>query len=53
MNGVETKLGWKCIYSGYHEQQGIKIISKAESIKIFPDHELTYFSSDQIKVTYY
>lgn len=52
INGVETKLGWKCTYSNYKEQNGIKSATKVESIKVFPDHELVYFSTDDFKIYY-
>lgn len=52
INGVETKLGWKCTYSDYEEQNGIKSATKVESIKVFPDHELVYFSTDDFKIYY-
>lgn len=52
INGVETKLGWKCTYANYQEQNGIKSATKVESMKVFPDHELVYFSSDHFSVHY-
>ena len=52
INGVETKLGWKCTYSDYKEQNSIKSATKVESIKVFPNHELVYFSTDDFKLYY-
>lgn len=52
IDGVDTRIGWKCIYEDYKEYQGIKVVSKVQSIKIFPDHELVYFASDNFSIQY-
>lgn len=50
VNGVETKVGWRCEYENYISENGVKRASTVRSIKVFADKEVTYFSSDQFKI---
>lgn len=53
IDGVETRIGWRCEYLDYKEENGIKYAHKVRSVKVFPEREVTYFESDNFKIQYY
>lgn len=53
IDGEMMKLGWKCYCENYEERNGIKMIAKVRSTKVFPNgKELVYFESDNFTVEY-
>lgn len=52
IDGVETRIGWKCEYEDYRMENGIMQAHTVRSIKIYPDKEVTYFESDDFKIEY-
>lgn len=52
IGGRQTRIGWRCEYENYREYNGIKRACKVRSVKVYPDKEIVYFSSDQYEVTY-
>lgn len=52
IEGAQMRIGWRCECEEYREQNGIKQPSKVKSVKVYPDKEVVYFSSDDFEVTY-
>ena len=52
IDGTMTRIGWRCEYEEYREQNGIKQASKVRSVKVYPNKEVVYFSADDYEVTY-
>lgn len=52
VDGVETRVGWRCEYSEYQEESGINYAHTVRCIKVFPDREVTYFESDNFDIEY-
>lgn len=52
IDGIMTRVGWRCEYSNYRERNGIKQAAEVKSIKVFSDKEVTYFASDNFEVAY-
>ena len=52
IDGVDTIIGWRCEYEDYREQNGILQAKTVRSVKVFPDKEVVYFSSDNFEIEY-
>ena len=52
IDGVETRIGWKCEYEDYRVENGILRAHTVRSIKVYPDRELNYFDADDFTVEY-
>ena len=52
IDGVDTAIGWRCEYENYKEQNGILQAKTVRSVKVFPDKEVVYFSSDNFEIKY-
>lgn len=52
IDGVDTPIGWRCEYEDYREQNGILQAKIVRSVKVFPDKEVVYFSSDNYTIEY-
>jgi hypothetical protein len=51
INGVDTRIGWRCTYENYAPHNGILQVSGVKCIKVYPDNtELVYFDSNQIDI---
>lgn len=53
IEGVDTRVGWRCENFDYKEDNGIKRAHTVRSIKVFPDREVTYFASDNYSIDYF
>ncbi|WP_167957457.1 DUF6544 family protein [Anaerosporobacter faecicola] len=51
INGVDTKIGWRCDYEDYRQDEDVKRIHTVRSVKVFPDREVVYFESNNFKIT--
>lgn len=49
-NGLMVPVGWKCIGSQFKEQNGMKVATHAQAIKVYPDEELIYFDAENITI---
>ncbi len=52
INGVDTRIGWKCEYEDYGLENGILQAHTVRSVKVYPDKEVNYFESDDFKIQY-
>ena len=52
IDGEMKKIGWRCEYEDYQEQNGILQAKTVKSVKVYPDKEITYFYSDNLKIEY-
>lgn len=52
VDGKQQRIGWRCEYEDYREYNGILQAQKVRSIKVFPDKEVVYFSTDHMETTY-
>lgn len=53
INGVMTKIPWKCTYRDYKKTNGVLIPGRIQAIKVYKDKELVYFDSDNFEIKYY
>lgn len=52
INGVQTRIGWRCEYENYQQVGTMYLAQTVRSIKVYPDKEIVYFDSDNFKVNY-
>lgn len=52
INGVATRIGWRCECEDYRMENGILQAHTVRSIKVFPDKEVNYFDSDNFVIEY-
>lgn len=52
INGIDTRIGWKCKYEDYSLNNSILRINKVRIIKVYPDKEVIYFDSDNFEIDY-
>lgn len=52
VDGKPQRIGWRCEYEDYGERNGILQAQKVRSIKVFPEKEVVYFSTDCMETTY-
>lgn len=65
VNGELIHIGWRCDYLGYSDgatesgydqttsKDDAKHITHVSCVKVYTDHQLTYFDSENINLTYY
>lgn len=52
IDGVDTRIGWRCEYENYALHNGILQAETVRSIKIFPDKKIVYFDSNHFTTQY-
>lgn len=52
IDGIDTRIGWRCEYEDYILENGILRAHTVRSIKIYPDKEVVYFAADNFEVDY-
>ncbi|MBE6024073.1 MAG: hypothetical protein E7231_12895 [Cellulosilyticum sp.] len=53
INGVKSRIGWRCEIDQYEMVDHLKIPQSVRSIKVYPDKEVVYFDASEIDIIYY